>query len=810
MSLSIPRRQGYGNTSQMASRRVANSETQRLAAMEAEAQYNHQRDELKQVVAKQAKRIEDLKLNTAVQLEHQSTLRRLELEQRKSAAEESIAMLMPRLEVVRNQWAHSKEQNQGYELQWGTMRTQFQQVKSKVDALKDQITDGRAQIENNRATLKTMREHLHKLDRDKAQIRGKIKRALECLVIDDNFLTTRVAEEEQYNQQLQQALAAMETEYQDSQTQYHHEFAPLEEDVRLLTQYLEEMQARTKDLQRYCLELEGKTSTIEEHWMESVHAVFEGLERANNMDRLKNAVLKYLEQQSFEYKEAGVQPRGRGGHMDAYWLSNAVGVWESIVREVVQERQKMHIRDENSKLVAETSQKCQQAKAQLKQMKEKVYGQGNSRRQLFMEISDIHYLVQEKKESEEDLIRAVQEEATKLDEDLSAVLQLIRKEGFDDYVSSTDEEGPVNAEEGESFQAMAEEGNDDITQIVSSMDLDPDDPHSAEALKRMAHRREGPLREFAARRAQYLQRAPQVSSRRGPGRQRGNILETLERALMDVQVSVSDEVIAFVRNRQQAIQAGTLDPKQERLQADPRYVTRAREMAARRDRWVEDHKDTDNLRIGRGQQSLNNSSMNASALSTTQQQPNQLERPIVIDGARVPPDVARADPISKTVYFVGNAVRGFNFMMYSRQKMGPELRQVFLARDFSRIFARRVGGEGDDVQVMRLADIVNIVQGHKTETFRDMLTASRHPLRPELAFSLISHLGPTFDLECDSAEDRNHWCTVFAWVVNESRRTGNLAALTRARKIAVIDVMNRTGPNEEPRDRSNLQVQITP
>ena len=414
------------------------AEAQRVA-IEDRIHHDEAKHELEAIVKKQAERIEQLKITTARDLEHHSNLRRKSLEERKASALEAIAQITPRLEIVRSQWNHAKQQNQGFEMQWGSMRTQYQQVKQRVDALHDTIEDGRNNIEATRKSLSEMTEHHHKLDRDRASLRSKLKRALECNLIDQNFLSSRMREEENYHQQMQQALAAMETEYQDSQVEYRHEFSPLEEDVQVLSNYLEEMQARSKELEKYCLELEGKAASIEEQWLESVHNVFEGLERANHIDQLRNKVLTELEQQKESFRQANAVARTRAGHNDFFWLANAVAVWEFVVSLVTQERQKMHIRDDRAQFLAETSQKCQQAKALLASVKAKVEGTGSQRKQLFQDVLNMHYLIIEKKEDEEQTIKYLQEVATQLDEDLSHILYVMRKEGYDDYVSSTDE-----------------------------------------------------------------------------------------------------------------------------------------------------------------------------------------------------------------------------------------------------------------------------------------------------------------------------------------------------------------------------------
>ena len=277
------------------------------------------------------------------------------------------------------------------------------------------------------------------------------------------------------------------------------------------------------------------------------------------------------------------------------------------------------------------------------------------------------------------------------------------------------------------FAPLAEEGNDDISLIISSIDLDPDDPTSAETLKRMAHRQEGPLREFSARRAQYLRR---TSKQPIPGVQKmkRSRLASLESALMDVQVKASGQVITHVRERQREIQQGLRDPKQERLQADPKYVERAREIAGRIERWVEQQKDNPNKKGGLLKElPANLTDAAAAKVSAIEGAPTSATlQKITIEGARVPLDVARGNAIAKATYFASNAVKGFSCTMYLRRFMEGHARNVFVSRDLTRIIARRIGGDESE-EVLKVADVTNILLGHKTDVFRDMRVTSRHP-----------------------------------------------------------------------------------
>lgn len=811
---------GGGNTTDPMTR-------ERRAVVEANQQHEQLINELKFLSKKQAQRIEKLKLDTAVQLEHHAALRRVELEKRKSQAVENISDITPRLEVVRQQWNHAKQQNQGFEMQWGSMRAQFQQVKQRVDLLRDKITESRTGIEATRKVVNEMREHLHKLERDKAALRSRTQWTLQCAKKDEVYLANRVMEEEQYRNKVADTLSSMEIEYQAAQAQHQHELIPLKEDLRLLETYREQMKERTKELQKYCLELEGKLQNIEDSWLEKVHHYSEALERATTCDSLKNYVISHLEQalEKIKNENKKIKPRPKSGQLDAFWLSHAAAVWEYIVKLVSEERHSMQTRDDSSQLVlAETSQRNQQTKQMLTMVKSKVDGNGTERRELLQRITDLQFLLFEKKESEEQMIKYLQDLSYQLDEDLSQILHLTRKDGYDDYVSSTDgeeEATPTRPGAGElDFEVLEGEGVDDIAMLCSSVDLDPNDPSANETIHRMSHRPRGHIDSFAASRQAWLSRHAGKSSDAGPVRRQGvraSLMETVERALLDVQTKVAGEVISFVRNRESAIQQGKLDPRTERIQADPKYITRAKEINGRIERWVQQQKEAPVASRASGNFLASRTGSNLLANRPGGASASDPAGPvrIVLDGVRIPPEVARANAIDRAQYYLNACVKGYNFMMYLRRSMAPQLRHVFLTRDLTRLIARRVGAaaavegtDGDDELSIRVTDVVNVLLGHASDVFKDLRSLSRNPMREELAFSIVSSVGTTFDVECDSMDDRNYWAGAFVWIVNESRYGGVLATLYRAGKINVVDTIHRTGVNVEPRDRASLQVQI--
>ena len=155
------------------------------------------------------------------------------------------------------------------------------------------------------------------------------------------------------------------------------------------------------------------------------------------------------------------------------------------MREVTNERQKMQVRDDSSQVLAEVSQRCQNAKSMLARIKAKVEDEGPQRRTALQDVTELHFLIDEKKNTEEEMMKFLQEVATQLDEDLSRVLHLVRKDTYDDYVSSTEHEEDV---EDFDMHKMRVETHDDISKLVSSIDLDPNDANASEQIRAMSHR----------------------------------------------------------------------------------------------------------------------------------------------------------------------------------------------------------------------------------------------------------------------------------------------------------------------------------
>ena len=770
--------------------------------MERKLEHEQLKAELTKMIEGQAARIAELKLDTAVQLEHHSALRRCELIDRRNDALQQIAEITPHVELARQEWNHAREKNRGFEMQWGTMRAKHQQTLSRIEALKEQIEADSAENDQIQEETRTMRDHIERITRDKTTMKEKMKRALECLVVDDSFLKNRLQEEERYGTQLSNALQAMQVEYQDYQAHNKAQLVPLEEDVRLLNDYLQEMQERTRDLQRYCLDVEQKASTLELSWIRDVHTGVEPLEREKELYRLKATVVSMLENQLKSFPE-GAPIRTRTGDNDSTWLSHHATVWESIVKEVISEKQKMQRREENDQRTADTAQQLQVSKAELARLKKLVEGEGTDRRILFRQIRDLHFIGDLKKAGEETRIREVKDAATQLDEDLSMVLHFIRKEGFEDYVSSTD--GDEDVDETDAFPALEEEGNADIAAVISSYELDPDDPESVEIIQRNLHRPQGPLQEFSKKKVEFLRNFVADKPKQRVRRVNQDLKETLERAVQVVQEESIKEDTDYVRTRSIRIQRGELDPKNERIDlTNPVYSSQAKTITSRVSRWVQSQKDRP---LGQLSTAItaNAPSSPVRGLINAASVPGRINIP----GATVPRHVEQGTASVKASYFLNLGVRGVRLMLYLRRTLEPQLRHIFLSRDLTKVIARRVGSTApsDEDLWVRISDISAIPLGHRSDVFRDVRKQSKWYMSEDLAFSLVCASGNSFDLEADSVEDRTMWANVFAFITNESRQGGMIHSLARtSNAIRVVDTMNRSPDSVEISERNHLQV----
>lgn len=776
-----------------------------IAAAINNAEHEKIKKGLVEMIQQQARRVEDLRVDTAMNLEHQAGLRRMQLIDSRNDALAKATELAPTLAGVREEWNYARDQNRDFEMQWGSMRARQQQVSARVDAAKEQTEATRRENESLRAQIKQLREHLARISRDKTTMKEKMKRAFECVVVDDSFLKNRLMEEERYSTQLSHALQAMQSEYQDYQSQHRAEFAPLEADVRLLNDYLQHMQERTRELQRYCLDVEQKASNLEASWMDLVHNSFEPLERANTRHKLKATVVSMLQSLERNIPEGAAMHQCKGDGDDV-WHACHAEVWDAIVREVTSEKQKIQRRDQSHQMVAAgISQQLQTATNRLAALKLAAEGSGTNRRMCLREIRDLAFIGTSKRNTEEVRIRDIKEAATVLDEDLSMVLHFIRKEGFNDYVSSTD--GEDDEEEDGGFPPLAEEGNADIAALISSYELDPENPESVEVIHRNLHRPTGPLQSFATQKADFLSKnalSLHREKRRAVSSQ--PLKETLERAVQAVQEASAKDDVAYVRNRDIQIRKGLLDPRTERVHlADEMFTNHAREVMSRIERWIAANKAQQES----GEYGAISTLGAAGGARGGVTDPSRVAGVITIPNARVPREIERGTPEAKVSYFVGQALVGARIVLYPRKSLQPQYRHVFLSRDLSTFICQRITTVGEEDIRIRVADIASILVGHQTDVFRDARTVSKAHMSEQLAFSLITASGATYDLECDSADDRTMWANVFAFIVNESRRGGMLSALLENKRISVVDVMNRSPEHVEVADRGHLKVVIS-
>eukprot|EP00760_Papus_ankaliazontas_P000351 PhM_4_TR10056/c3_g1_i1/m.42452 len=776
--------------------------------------------ELKSIVDNQRSRVEKLKVESAIHIEHQAALRRRELEKKRSDIDKAIRDLEPALERVRSQWAQAKASNSGFENTWSGLKMQHNSIKSRVDVLKDSLSTFDTTIEDNRRSLSHMKDHIAEVENDKASMRIKLKRALECVVVDEDTFANRTREEEQYLQQLLQAHRAIEAELNQAQSVTKHDIAPLEDEVRVLAERLKEMQNKTADLFQQSVDAERRVTSLQEEWLSNGYTLQEDLERAGHLLTFKNAIINYLERQIQRHQQQYGDTHGkrRGGTGDTAWLTQSIVVWEGIVREAQNEKQRLQLKSEPLQRLAETTAKCHEVKTALNNIRNNVFACGpaatSQRKRLVLDLCDMRALVSEKKAVEDQLMRHLQELALVLNEDLATVMRWVRRETFDDYVSSTDGENDIDvASDGTDLFLLRDEGDDDIVALHSCLDIDVNDPHGQEELKRMAHRPEGPLREFAARRAAQLQQskssvpgaAMQQQQHASPNRGQ-SVMETFERAMLSVQCRVATEVVNHVRHRYEAINGGQYDPKLDRVVPDQEYFKRVKEQRARVEQWKSDQKTRFPAAGG------STSMVDADRASPVAQRRIQA---LSADASSMPSSLASANPVSKAVHYLTRLLQGAAFLVYFRNGVGPHMRHVFLSANFNRVLWRRMGSESSEREEdgsMEIAKIVDVTLGHQTAVMQDHRARRQQPMREDTAFSLVTG-EITLDMECDSAEERNYWAQAFAWVVNESGDGGVIASLRRAGRLLAVDTRsgNVITPNlREPADRSTVQAQVVP
>ena len=81
-------------------------------------------------------------------------------------------------------------------------------------------------------------------------------------------------------------------------------------------------------------------------------------------------------------------------------------------------------------------------------------------KRLVLDLTDMRALVSEKKQTEDQLMRHLQELALVLNEALASVMRWVKRDTFDDYVSSTDGDTEVGGGGGERRVFHAAGGGD--------------------------------------------------------------------------------------------------------------------------------------------------------------------------------------------------------------------------------------------------------------------------------------------------------------------------------------------------------------
>ena len=432
------------------------------------------------------------------------------------------------------------------------------------------------------------------------------------------------------------------------------------------------------------------------------------------------------------------------------------------------------------------------------------------RKRLVLDLTDMRALVSEKKQTEDQLMRHLQELALVLNEDLASVMRWVKRDTFDDYVSSTDGDTEVGGgEESDAFFTLREEATEDVATIRSSLDFDMDDPYGQELIRQVAHRPEGPLREFAAKRALQLQHGTGQRPGDPTGlsfsqRQGGPSMETFERSMLAVQCRVATEVVNHVKRRYEAITNGTYDQRNDRIVADAEYFRRVKDQRMRVQQWKNDQKASAMGVVGVG-----------ASLAGGPQGPPRGAAPQALGDLSEHTQLGGSNPVTRATHYLTRLLQGNAFLVYFRNGMGPHMRHVFLSTSLSRVMWRRMGTEASEREedgAMDVSRVVDVTLGHQTDVFREHRSRRVQPMREDNAFSLVA-ADVTLDMECDAIEERNYWAQAWAWVVNESHDGGVIASLRRTGRCVVVD--GRTGTvvppgHREASDRSTLQVQIAP
>eukprot|EP01063_Lacrimia_lanifica_P020657 TRINITY_DN27961_c0_g1_i1.p1 TRINITY_DN27961_c0_g1~~TRINITY_DN27961_c0_g1_i1.p1 ORF type:complete len:758 (+),score=379.37 TRINITY_DN27961_c0_g1_i1:59-2332(+) len=733
------------------------------------------KNELLYLVQKQRARIDKLKAESQVQLVRYSTSRRKELQQKRDDLRRSLQRLQPELGDVRREWQRRKILDTESEAEHQKLSNQYLATSARLKVLQEAIAGASQGTGEGRQSVTATRERLAEVQKDKSDLRAKIKRAIDCLVIDENMLQSRLEEEKAYQAQMQEMANAVGAEVSGFDRPDVKK-ANLEEEARAIEGQLIEMKQRTNDLHDSYSESRLRRRDMADDFLLEAGRSMQELTHNQILLELKTQVAQELESK-VRYLREQFQQQGLGGNAEPpikeIWLQSKLEVVEETLSELNTLRERYRVRGEDTGLLRETTDHCNRAKAELTTIEQRVEGHDRYRRKLIDEVVDMRFLLNTKLEEEDRLVLQLEQLLVRLLEDVDHVREVVDKPGFDDYVS----DDSAN-EFDEEFVVLDEEGTGDVDAITTSLDFHADDPAGAEAVQRFGHRQQGPLRAFAEARSAQLakRRQPRLGERVRP---RG-AESTLEAALARIQELAVGEVVGVILNKKAAMANGTYDARLDAIIPDPYQSTRNTEVQRRVEEWKAKQRQNVRPALGGGELDKND---DRGALSSQE-------------------EIA--------VQYLQRMVTGFTANMFFSGPQGPHPRVIFLTKDLRRLAWRIPQRDGSPLEDESVAvdQLKTVIAGHKTGVFKQHREAKLVKLRPNAALSLITHQQTSLDLEFDTEEERDYWHQILLTVTAELKPGGIISAIAASGAVKVLDdsAPAQRSSIDEPFDRSQVRV----
>ena len=731
------------------------------------------KNELLYLAQKQRSRIDRLRSEADVQVARFAAAKRKDLLQQRDALRREIKAASPDATEARRTWQAYKVKDTEQEALFSKLSEEYISLSSMVKVLQDAIAGAYQGTGEGKQTARSTRERLDEVQKDKVELHRKIKRAIDCVVVDQNMLSQRLSEEQVYSGQLRELLKDVELETAGA-NEGTDQKETLQEQVRVVEERLTEMKQVTNALHDRYQEVKArKKDMVEEFLMESGRT-HEDLVKSQSLLSMKKRALQEL-QNRVAFLSQSVQPVTKeNAPSQEAWLAQNLEVVEQMLQDVGPSRAEHAVKPEDTLLLREITSHCSKAKAELAAIEYRVEGHDKYRGKLVEELCDMRYLMDEKLKKEDILQEQMDALLARLGEDAGHVREIMDRAGYDDYVSSDSEV----SDEGD-LLVLDEEGTADVDAITTSLDYAVDDPAGADAVQRFGHRQQGPLPGFVEARSAALARRrrqqPTIKERLRPKRKEA----TPEVALAVTQEQAVNVVVAALVGRRNAIQGGAYSPDMDAVAPDPNYATRVAEVK----RLVNEWKDQQTGGGGRYAQSAA-----AAASGAAGGHPAELPGAIPTDAAL---SLGSRDEIA--VQYLQIMAGGFNAMMFfggpTTGPMGPNPRQFFMTKDLRRIAWRPLKRDGQafDDESISVADVPNkgVVRGQNSAVFKQHREAKKLTLRPHCALSIVTTQNTTVDVEFETEQERDYWHQILDTVITELKPGGTVAAVVNSGVVMV-------------------------